>query len=131
MLNIRSIYAPSPQTCRCKVSHFLNLMAWRFKYLYKYSTVIFFLFISSHSLQNDETVTLISIICLVSSQLILTVLICAKLAWIDMTIVYCGLEQIVTFPFSSSFLSNRPNLVNWCTPIPCLSDHDATAVVKL
>lgn len=136
MLNIRSIYAPSPQTCRCKVSHCFNLMAWRFKYLYKYSTVIFFLFISSHSLQNDETVTLVSIICLVSSQLILTVLICAKLAWIDMTIVYCVLEQIVTFPFRLSdtldiFLSNRPNLVNWCTPMPCLSDHDATAVAKL
>lgn len=53
-----------------------------------------------------------------------------------MTIVYCGLEQIVTFPFHLSdtlemFLSNRPNLVNWCTPMPCLSDHDATAVAKL
>eukprot|EP00105_Crassostrea_gigas_P018256 XP_011436304.1 PREDICTED: uncharacterized protein LOC105334520 [Crassostrea gigas] len=46
------------------------------------------------------------------------------------TLQNCGLERMVTFPTRLDntldiFLSNRPSLVNRCTPIPGLSDHDA------
>lgn len=49
------------------------------------------------------------------------------------TLQNCGLEQMVTFPTRLDntldiFLSNRPSLVNRCTPIPGLSDHDAVFV---
>ncbi|XP_052693771.1 uncharacterized protein LOC128172041 [Crassostrea angulata] len=50
------------------------------------------------------------------------------------TLQNCGLEQMVTFLTRLDntldiFLSNRPSLVNRCTPIPGLSDHDAVFVV--
>ena len=41
----------------------------------------------------------------------------------------CSLEQVVTFPTRLQntldlFLTNRPSLVNRCTPIPGIADHD-------
>ena len=45
----------------------------------------------------------------------------------------CGLEQSVTFPTRHQnildlFLTNRPSLINRCSPIPGLSDHDAVFI---
>ena len=45
----------------------------------------------------------------------------------------CGMEQIVQFPTRGEntldiFATNRPGLINRCTPIPGLSDHDAIII---
>ena len=45
----------------------------------------------------------------------------------------CGLQQMVTFPTRLSrtldlFLSNRPSLVNRCSPLPGIGDHDLVLV---
>ena len=47
-----------------------------------------------------------------------------------------GISQMVTFPTRGNntldiFATNRPNLINTCTPIPGISDHDAIYVESL
>ncbi|KAK3098073.1 hypothetical protein FSP39_015909 [Pinctada imbricata] len=46
-----------------------------------------------------------------------------------------GLEQVITFPTRDNnmleiFLTNKPGLINRCTPIPGISDHDTIAYIE-
>ena len=46
-----------------------------------------------------------------------------------------GLEQVITFPtrddnILETFFTNKPGLINRCTPIPGISDHDTIAFIE-